>query len=80
VLGCNIHDGMAAWVAVVATPYHGLTDAQGRLSLPAVPDGTYELRAWHPDLPPGTAPQVQALTVSGSPAQVGVRLAGPGAP
>jgi len=45
VLGCNIHDGMAAWVAVVATPYHGLTDAQGRLSLPAVPDGAYELRA-----------------------------------
>jgi len=78
VLGCNIHDSMAAWVVVVATPYHGLTDGQGRLSLPAVPDGRYELRAWHPDLPPGTAPSSQPLTVGGTGVQASVRLPGPG--
>ena len=30
VLGCNIHDTMAAWMVVVETPHHGLTGADGR--------------------------------------------------
>lgn len=51
VLGCNIHDQMVAWVQVVDTPYHGKTDAQGRLSLPDVPKGSYRLTAWHQRLP-----------------------------
>ena len=29
VLGCNIHDQMAAWVVIVETPWYGRTDAQG---------------------------------------------------
>jgi plastocyanin len=78
VLGCNIHDSMAAWVAVVATPHYGQTDGQGRLSLPAVPEGRYELRAWHPDLPPGTAPSTQPLDVGTAAVQAAVRLAGAG--
>lgn len=65
-LGCNIHDTMAAWVVVVDTPYHGLSGADGKLSLPAVPAGSYRLRAWHPGLPPGAPALDQALQVPAS--------------
>lgn len=52
-LGCNIHDWMLAYVVVVDTPYHAITDArgQGRIDAPA---GTYTLRVWHPGLKGGT--------------------------
>ena len=77
VLGCNIHDNMAAWVVVVETNHFGLTDADGKLSLAQLPAGHYRLRTWHPSLPPGAAAQDQALAVatSGS-TQAAVRLAG----
>ena len=48
VLGCNIHDRMVAWVLVVDTPWFGRTDANGKVTLSAVPDGDYQLAAWHP--------------------------------
>jgi plastocyanin len=77
VLGCNIHDTMAAWVLVLETPHHGLTGADGRASLAGVPAGSYRLRAWHPSLPAGTAVWDQPLQVAaaGQP-PVAVRLAG----
>ncbi len=52
-LGCNIHDWMLAYVVVLDTPYHAITDArgQGRIDAPA---GTYTLRVWHPSLKGGT--------------------------
>lgn len=77
VLGCNIHDNMAAWVLVVESNHFGLTGSDGKLSLAQVPAGHYRLRAWHASLPPGTAAHDQAVQVptSGS-AQVAVRLAG----
>ena len=37
VLGCNIHDQMAAWVLAVATPWFGKTGADGVVRLPQVP-------------------------------------------
>jgi hypothetical protein len=77
VLGCNIHDTMAAWVVVVDTPHHGLTGADGQISLPNVPPGAYRLRAWHPGLPPGAPALDQALQVPANGAQVvAVKLAG----
>ena len=63
VLGCNIHDSMAAWVVVVETPHYGLTGADGRLTLGPIPAGAYRLRTWHPGLPPGAPAQDQALLV-----------------
>ena len=74
VLGCNIHDAMVAWVVVVETPYYGRTDADGRLTLPQVPAGTYRLRAWHADLPAGSPISDEALQVGPTPAAVRVRL------
>ena len=47
-LGCNIHDWMIGYVAVVPTPYFAKTDAKGVARLRDVPSGAYELRVWHP--------------------------------
>jgi len=46
VLGCNIHDTMVGFIAVVDTPYFGATGADGNVTLQA-PPGNYRLRVWH---------------------------------
>lgn len=74
VLGCNIHDTMAAWVVIVETPHYGQTPANGRLRLADVPPGNYRLRAWHPDLPPGAPALDQALVVAPQGGLASVRL------
>ena len=66
VLGCNIHDNMAAWVVVVETPHYGVTAADGKLKLAQVPAGSYHLRTWHPGMAPGAAAQDQSLVVPAS--------------
>jgi plastocyanin len=43
---CNIHPGMAAYVLAVDSPFFGVSDAQGRFSIPAVPPGVYTYHAW----------------------------------
>jgi len=75
VLGCNIHDRMAAWVVVVDTPYFAQTGPDGRVTLPQVPAGQYRLRAWHAALPPGAPAADLALRVDAAPAQAAVQLA-----
>ena len=75
VLGCNIHDNMAAWIVIVETPYYGRSAEPGRVTLLNVPPGNYRLRIWHPALPVGGPPSDQALVVGGD-ATVSVRLAG----
>lgn len=74
VLGCNIHDRMAAWVLVLETPYHARTGADGVARLDGVPAGAYRLRTWHETLPPETAPADQALTLADGTARAEVRL------
>ena len=76
VLGCNIHDTMLAWVVVVESPYYGLTGADGRLTLPNLPAGSYKLRSWHTSLAAGAAPAEQVLTMGSTAEKASVRLAG----
>jgi plastocyanin len=76
VLGCNIHDQMAAWVLIVDTPWYGRTGADGRFVRADVPPGSYRLRTWHASLPVGATPADQALRVEAGGAQASVRLAG----
>jgi plastocyanin len=76
VLGCNIHDQMAAWVLAVATPWYGKTGADGVLRLPQVPAGSYRLRTWHASLPVGAPAADQALVVDTAAQQLVLRLAG----
>jgi plastocyanin len=54
-LGCNIHDGMIGYIHVVDTPYYGVTDAQGRLTLD-VPTGEHKVRIWSPAMGEASPP------------------------
>lgn len=76
VLGCNIHDQMAAWVLIVDTPWYGRTGVDGRFARADVPPGSYRLRTWHANLPVGATPTNQALRVETAGAQASVKLAG----
>src|SRR3984893_3281920 len=46
-LFCNIHPEMSAAVVAVDTPYFGSSDRAGRVSIPIVPEGRYQLNAWY---------------------------------
>ncbi|NHZ32714.1 methylamine utilization protein [Massilia rubra] len=63
VLGCNIHDGMVAYIKVVDTPFFAKTDAAGvaRIELPAA--GKYTLTSWHFNML--GAPAEQSVVVKG---------------
>lgn len=74
VLGCNIHDNMAAWVVVVETPHFARTGADGLARLQGVPPGQYRLRSWHPALPVGAPAQDEVLDVGAGMPPKEVRL------
>jgi plastocyanin len=46
-LFCNIHPEMSAAVVALDTPYFGLSNRAGRLTIPNVPDGRYQLNVWY---------------------------------
>jgi plastocyanin len=46
-LFCNIHPEMSAAVVAVDTPYIGLSNRAGRVTIPDVPDGRYQLNVWY---------------------------------
>lgn len=64
VLGCNIHDRMAAWVVVVDTPLHGRSGAAGEARIDGVAPGSYRLRVWHPGLAADAEPFTLPLAVA----------------
>ncbi len=56
---CNIHPEMSAVIVVVDTPYYGLSNAAGDVSISDVPPGNYVLHVWSE----GSSPeQLQALS------------------
>lgn len=46
-LFCNIHPEMSGAVVAVDTPYFGISDRGGHVSIGNVPDGKYQLNAWY---------------------------------
>ncbi len=44
---CHVHPEMEAYVVVVTTPYHGVSNSTGRFSVRNLPPGTYALEVWH---------------------------------
>ncbi len=74
VLGCNIHDRMAAWVVVADTPFAARSGADGLARLPDVPAGDYRLTVWHPGLPAATPAAPVALTVGAGDTRHSARL------
>jgi plastocyanin len=49
-IGCNIHDGMVAYVMVVDTPYFGKTLTSGDARIVGLPPGDYKISVWHPKM------------------------------
>lgn len=47
---CDIHSTMSAYVLVVDSPFVTQPDESGAYEFPDLPNGTYTLRVWHPDL------------------------------
>jgi hypothetical protein len=46
-LFCNIHPEMSAAVVAIDTPYFGISGREGRVSVPNVPEGRYQLNVWY---------------------------------
>ena len=49
VVRCEIHSGMKAYILVVPNPFFAVPGTDGAFSIPDVPEGTYLVKAWHPD-------------------------------
>jgi plastocyanin len=58
---CNVHPEMSGYVVVVPTPYYATTDKSGSYKIDNVPDGQYNVVAWHEGAKASTKP----VTVAG---------------
>lgn len=56
VLGCNIHDQMRGYILISDSPFSGVTDANGDLTISITQSGSYELTIWHPEQDQQLAP------------------------
>lgn len=63
VLGCNIHDRMAAWVVVAETPWFAQSGSDGSARIADAPAGAYRLSVWHPGLAANTPPLTKTLQI-----------------
>jgi hypothetical protein len=59
---CNVHSEMSGFIIVSPTPYFAQTDAAGNYKIDNIPDGKYNVVAWHE----GTKTQTKPVTVSGT--------------
>ncbi len=60
-LFCNVHPEMSGAVVVSPTPYYAETDKSGNFKIENVPDGQYNVVAWHE----GAKQQSKPVTVKG---------------
>ncbi len=58
---CNVHPEMSGYIVVVPTPYHATTDKSGNYKIENVPDGDYNVVAWHE----GAKNSTKAVKVAG---------------
>jgi plastocyanin len=47
---CKVHPEMDGYVAALPTPYFAVTSPNGSYEIKDVPDGTYDVKVWHPRL------------------------------
>lgn len=80
VLGCNIHDRMAAWVVVADTPWHAMSGADGVARIADAPPGAYQLSVWHAGLAASSAPVTRRVQLGSSELREAVQLAVEAAP
>ena len=58
---CNVHPEMSGYIVVVPTPYYATSDKSGNFKIDNVPDGQYNVVAWHE----GAKNQSKAVAVAG---------------
>jgi len=62
---CNIHAEMSAVVIALTTPYYGISNRRGQVTIPRVPSGRYTLRVWYEAaLPESLSSLTREVTVS----------------
>src|SRR5882672_5637359 len=62
---CNIHPEMSAVVVSLKTPYYGISDSRGVVTINDIPAGRYELHTWHERaIPESLDSQVRYLQIS----------------
>ena len=49
-LTCDVHSWMLGWIAVMPSPFFGVTDANGVTKIENVPPGKYNVEVWHETL------------------------------
>lgn len=59
---CNVHAEMSGYIIVSPTPYFSESDAEGNYKIDNVPDGKYNVVAWHE----GAKQQTKSVEVVGS--------------
>jgi plastocyanin len=59
---CNVHPEMSGYIVVSPTPYFAETDASGAYKIENVPDGKYNVVAWHE----GMKTQTKSVDVAGT--------------
>jgi len=70
---CNIHPEMSAVVVSLKTPYYGISDSRGAVTISDVPPGRYELHTWHERaIPESLDAQVRYLQISEASRSFGV--------
>ena len=74
VLGCNIHDGMVAWVVVTDTPLWARSAADGHARVADVAPGSYQMHVWHSTLAESAAPMTMPVLVAAGDVEQRVRL------
>ena len=71
-LYCNIHPHMAAYIVAVDTPYYGISDRTGHVSITNVPDGKYEMHVWYErSLPEDLKNLARAVTITSTSRELG---------
>jgi plastocyanin len=71
-LFCNIHPEMSAVVVAVDTPYYGISDRTGHVSIVNVPDGKYEMHVWYErSLPEDLKRLARSVTLSADKSSLG---------
>jgi plastocyanin len=62
--GCNIHDQMITYLYVTDAAVVARSDKTGRVHIGDLAPGAYDVRAWQPLLRPGSADNLQLLTIA----------------
>lgn len=75
-IGCNIHDHMIAYIFVTDSPWTVITDEDGIANIAGVPNGTYDVKIWHPRTPPASEMPPRKLIVddAGTSLQANIQL------